>query len=127
MKRFLKYLIFSILAVALYKVSGESGVSSSVPEPFSGSSIESVELTTFLSEPQNDFCLPRQITYSSPARLKSGSRRTENVLRQNVQFVKSGSVVNPSVRLLVQHYSTTSFSSLSDPSARLVRMRKFVI
>lgn len=127
MKRFLKYLIMSIVIVAFCEASGASDAVSLQIDPFSGSSIESIEPTSFISEPENELCLPRQVSFAAPARLKSTTRRTDNVQRQNFEFVKSGSVIRPSVRYLVQQFSIASCSSLSDASSRVVRLGRLVI
>lgn len=126
MTRFLKYLILSIVAVALCEASGVSVASSSYDGP-QCPVIENLESSSFLSETDDDLCLPRQISYASATRLQSSIRRTDNVHRSSFEFVKAGSVINLSVRGFVQNHFTLVHSSLEDTLSRLASLGRLII
>lgn len=105
MKRFLKYLILSFVAVALCEASGVSDSSSSY-DGVQYSVIENLKSSSFLSETDDEDCLPRQISYAGSTRVQSSIRMTNNFHRNSFEFVKAGSVINLSVRGFVQNHFT---------------------
>lgn len=117
MRGLLKYLILFIVSA----VSWEAADTSDFP-------LEKAELSTVcVSEAESDFCLPAKVSFASPARVQSGMRRTDNIQRQNLEFVKAGKIINPAVRHLNLKASINSRSSLSDPADKLLSLGKLII
>lgn len=126
MKRMIKYLILFIVAAAFAEARDCADVSS-VNEPFDISSVDSAEVSTYLSVADYDFSLPRQVSSAGMARVQGNTRRNDTVQRQNFEFVRAGKTVNPSIRYLVQKTSLNTFSSLTDPSFKLDYQGKLII
>lgn len=126
MKLLIKYLILFIVAAVFTEAQDRSDVSSD-NHTFQCNLVETAEVTTFLSETDSDFCVPRQISSASTARVQGNTRRTDNVQRQNVEFVKSGKIIKSSVRYLVQKKSEALYSSPSDSGLKLARLGKLII
>ena len=132
MKKWLKYLLVSIVALAFYNGAGEYFVAercaSEAIENTSG--IENVytsAVCTNLSSPDSDFCPARQISSVTAPRLQSNGRRHESTSRQNFEFVKSGKIINSGIRYVLQKQSILSHSTLIEPASRLVCLCRFII
>lgn len=117
MRGMLKYLILFIVSA----VSWEAADIQDMP-------LEKAELSTIcLSEADSDFCLPARVSFSSPARIQTGTRRTDNIQRQSFEFVKSGKVINPAISCVILRTSVNGRSSLSDPARKLLCLGKLII
>lgn len=124
MKRVLKYLILFIVAVAFFEAPDRVDISEHCVQD---KMIENVEISTFLSETDHDFCLPRQVSSSGLARLQSNTRRNDNIQRQSFEFVKSGKAINPNIIYFVQKITINTYSSLTDPAHLLACLGKLII
>ena len=131
MKKWLKYLLVSIVALAFYNGAGEFFDSPSLYGEYT-SSISS----TTISNPETDICAPRpesSVTAPRPAsnvsssRIQSNGRRHESSHRQNFEFVKSGKTINSGIRYVLQKQSIFNHSSLIEPASRLVCLCRFII
>ena len=126
MRKLFKYLFLLLVAAVFWNGKGLSV--SSVPDdvhmnvPFQ-ETICSAELSEVDSEP----CLPRQITFSTTFRIQGAAKRINNTYRNNLEFEKSGKVVNVSLRYFNQIQSNISFCSLMEPAQKLVCLRKLII
>lgn len=89
--------------------------------------IENGGTSTYLTETDNEVCVPRQVSFASSARVQGKARRTENVQRQSFEFVRSGKIINPAIRYFIQKKSINNHSSLSDPADKLARLGKLII
>lgn len=125
MSRFIKYLILC-LAVSLFADASQSLPYLSDNESVDNSLIYS-EVSASLSETDNDLCLHRQASSTSHANIQYNTRRNDSSQRQILEFVKSGKVVNPTLRYNLLVSSINNRSSFSDPAFMLVRICKFII
>ena len=126
MKNLLKYLILSILALALY--DGARGVTfccadTSVCEVQD----EIASIHSSISSKKTDICIPRQVSSVNSVRLQGNGRRYEHFQRHSFECVKSGKVLNSGVRYLTQIQSLISNSSHLEPSYTLIRLCRFII
>ena len=135
MKNWLKYLLVSIVAQALYHVAGDFHVVAKATSTSNNELISSIAGSTF-STPDTDICAPRpesSVTAPRPAsnvsssRLQSNGRRHESSSRQNFEFVKSGKTINSGIRYVLQKQSIFSHSTLIEPASRLVCLCRFLI
>lgn len=83
--------------------------------------------STCFTESDYDYCLPVRASIAGPVRIHSTSRRNVNVQRQNFEFVKSGRIINPGIRCLIQKTSINNNTSLTDPASRLLSLCKLII
>ena len=126
MKNLLKYLLLSVIALAFYNCArgaypcSQEEVSESLP-------IEIIETDTYISSPDYALSVPRQVSFGSSVRLQSSSRRQDSSHRQNTECIKSGKVVNSSIRYVFLKQSLLSHSSLTEPSNTLTRLCRFII
>lgn len=141
MKQTLKYLIIFALTVVFAEASEWSGASFATSsghiERREGRGcgiseevadiIENGGTSTYLTETDNEVCVPRQVSFASSARVQGKARRTENVQRQSFEFVRSGKIINPAIRYFIQKKSINNHSSLSDPADKLARLGKLII
>lgn len=126
MRKWTKYLLPLIVAVAFWNY--EDNVLSIVPEDASASQMicEAV-CDTSISSPESEICLPRQVSYASPSRVQNIARRTTGYSRINVEFAKSGKVINAGLTYFIQNKSITIHSSLTEPSHKLLCLGILII
>lgn len=125
MKKLLKYIFISILALAFF---------SSVKDyPSSGGSVLSeikaelvLEQDTFVSSSRTGFCPPRQTSTLSIPRVQNSSRH-ESSNRQNSEFVKSGKTITSGVNYIARNKTLIQYSPHVDPGHKLVSLCRFII
>lgn len=125
MKRLLKYLFPVIAVLALWNCMSTSV--SADTEDTAVMSFEETVCQSAISESQSELCLPRQISVASCQRIQSGMRRTVGSGRNNIEFTKSGKIINADIRYFVQKKSIIIHSSLIEPSHRLLYLGKLII
>ena len=125
MKCFLKYLLFIIAAVALWN-SADMEVSST-EEAAADISLVKDSYNSFISQQESNFNLPRQTSVSSGPNLQCTARRTSNLGRSNVEFAKSGKVVNAVLRYSIQWIEIIIHASFVEPSHRLLSLGRLII
>ena len=126
MKRLLKYLLLSLFALAFYDDAREVtpydlGIYSD------GLQNEQTFLTSRLSSPLSDICIPRQVSSVNSVRVQNTARRQDNFQRQHFECIKAGKVLNSSTRFVIQSISLFSYSSLSEPNRFLTRLCRLII
>ena len=101
MLKILKYLSVIIVAAAVW--SGADSAAEDIPQALLNElSLEYVDCQTVVSEQGSEPCLPRQITFSTTFRIQGAAKRINNTYRNNLEFAKSGKVVNVSLRYFNQ-------------------------
>ena len=130
MKRWLKYILFSIIALAFY--NSASGLPFDKDSEYEVQNInyilsEYIVHNTSISSQDTDFCPPRPVSTFSAPRLQSNGRRHDNSARQNFEFVKSGKTINSGIAYIVQEQSIFSHSTLIETSRRLVCLCRLII
>ncbi len=126
MKRLLKYLFPVILAVAFWNCADDSVSEVSADGPVAASFSE-VANDTSLSTSDSEFCLPRQVSAATSSTLQSSARKTNNAHRKNIEFTKSGKVINAGVRYFIQRNAIFIHSSHIEPSSRLLCLGRLII
>lgn len=126
MKKLLKYLLPLIVVVAFWNSSDSS--MSTVSEDIADYAelIQSVSGTS-LSASDSEFCPPRQVSYAGPQKVQNTTRRASSVQRNNLEFAKSGKVINAGLQYFIQIKSIIVHSSLIAPAARLLSLGKLII
>lgn len=127
MRELIKYLLLIIFSVVFYDATGRSDISY-MEETVSASPIEIVEADSYISsDTDSDLCLPRQISSPSPARAQLSLRRADNILKQSLEFVKSGKIFNPNIRFFIQKTRIQNHSSSVDSAHDLTFIGKLII
>ena len=127
MKKLLKYLLLSMVALVFHMSAGDAF---SIHEDINSCPAArecSAALNISISSPTADICIPRQVSTVSVPRLQSNSSRHETSHRQNFEVVKSGKTINSSLCYVVQKRSLIIHSSHMEPANKLVRLCKFII
>ncbi len=126
MKKLLKYLLPVIVAFAFWNCE-ERYVSTVAEEVSEVMSLSETSCQTEISESESELCLPRQVSFAGSHRVQSAPRRTTGTHRNNLEFTKSGKVINAGIRYFVQRKSIIIHSSLVEPSFRLLSLGKLII
>ena len=126
MKRLLKYLFPIIFAAAFW--SGADMTAHSVSDEILQESVlKETACTTSLSSTETEFCVPRQVSFANTQQVQCSARRTTSIHRNNLEFAKSGKVINVGVAFLIQKISIITHSSLIQPAHRLLSLGKLII
>lgn len=126
MRRILKYIILSVIAVICHDVQEAADIS--MQQDFIMSNHHEV---SFVSGSQrdagNDCCLPRQISYTGISRLQSCTQNNVNFHKSHSHFIKSGRLMNTAVCCMILDESINTGASISDPSRILATLCKLTI
>ena len=125
MKKLLKYILFSMIALAFYNGARADSYCDDISLADIQNEITAIDC--FVSSPQTDICIPRQVSTFTSVRLQTSGRRPDNFQRQNFECVKSGKVINALIRYFVQRNTILTHSSLVEPSHTLIRLCRFII
>ena len=126
MKKMLRCLLPVIMAAVFWNCADKS-VSSVQEVAPADLSVMASACQTGISSADSEFCLPNQVSFSNSHRVQTAPRRTTGTHRSNLEFSKSGKVVNACLRYSVQKRSVTVHSSLMEPSHRLLYLGKLII
>ena len=126
MKRLLEYLLLFIVAAVLWGSADNAVSAPSVAEvediAFNGSITQ-----TSVSAPEHQCNLPRQTSIVSAPSVQNAARRTSTFQRNNLEFAKSGKVINSGQRYFILLQSVIVHSSLSEPGNMLLCLRRLII
>ena len=126
MKRWLKYLLPLMVVVIFWNC--KDNLTPKVPDVVAEShSICEAICDTVISTSESELCLPRQISYANQSQVQTSARRTAGNSRINVEFAKSGKVVNSGIRYFIQRKSIIIHSSLVEPANKLLYLGKLII
>ena len=127
MKKLLKYLLPMIIAAAFWNSADAKNESPVSEEAAAGMFIGEITDNSGISETQHEFCLPRQVSFGNTQRVQNAPRRTTGLNRNNLEFAKSGKVINAGLRFFEQQKSIIFHSSLIEPSFRLLCLGRLII
>lgn len=127
MKKLLKYLIPLILATAFWNCADAKNELPVSEEAAACMRIDETSRQSDISETQHEFCLPRQVSFGNTQRVQNAPRRTTGLNRNNLEFAKSGKVINAGLRFFIQQKSIIVHSSLIEPSYRLLCLGRLII
>ena len=100
---------------------------SAVPQPYDVQTIEESVCDNVISASESELCLPRQVCYSNPSGVRTTARRTTGYGRINVEFAKSGKMINAGLRYSIQTKSILIHSSLMNPAQKLLYLGVLII
>lgn len=126
MTRLLKYLLPFIAAVVFWNCS-DAHVSSISEASLPDMAFQEAALQTNISASDSELCLPRQVSFAGSQRVQSTSRRTSSVQRNNLEFIRSGKVINAGLRYFLQRKSIIVHSTQIDPANRLITLGQLII
>lgn len=126
MKIWLKYLLPLIVAAFFWNC--KDNLILTVPEDASSThAVYETLCINVISASESELCLARQISYSAPFRIQTSARRTAGYGRVNVEFAKSGKLINAGLRYFIQTQAILIHSSLIEPAHKLLRLGKLII
>ena len=126
MKKLLKYLLPVIVAAA-FAVGADSDVCVDAGCDFADECIFDDTCLTSISSAESELCLPRQASFANTLPVHGSPQRTNANQRNNIEFAKSGKVINAGIRYFVQKLSIATGSRLCDPSHILFSLGKLII
>lgn len=126
MRSLIKYLFPLLMALAFWNCTDGSAAAVSEDSSNAVSFIYN-ESDSDISETKSEFCLPRQVSFASVYRVHVSSRRTGGVHKNNIEFVKSGKVINADLSYINQRKSIIIHSSKMEPAFRLLSLGKLII
>ena len=126
MKQFLKYLLLLVVAAVLWGSADDAVSAPSVQDMeeivFNGSITP-----TSVSAQEHQCNLPRQTSIVNAPSVQNAARRTSTFQRNNLEFAKSGKVINSGQRYFILLQSVIVHSSLSEPGNMLLCLRRLII
>lgn len=126
MKQFLKYLLLLVVAAVLWGSADDAVSAPSVQDMeeivFNGSITP-----TSVSAKEHQCNLPRQTSIVNAPSVQNAARRTSTFQRNNLEFAKSGKVINSVLRYFIQLQSVIVHSSLAEPGNMLLCLRRLII
>jgi hypothetical protein len=126
MKQFLKCLLLLVVAAVLWGSADDAVSAPSVQDMeeivFNGSIIP-----TSVSAQEHQCNLPRQTSIVNAPSVQNAARRTSTFQRNNLEFAKSGKVINSGLRYFIQLQSVIVHSSLAEPGNMLLCLRRLII
>lgn len=126
MRKWLKYLLPLMVATMFWNCTDDP--ISAVPETFSPhQAICEAVCDNVISASESELCLPRQISYTSPSRVQTTARRTTGCSRVNIEFAKSGRIINAGLIYYIQRNTIIIHSSLIEPSHKLLYLGRLII
>ena len=126
MKKLLKYLL-PLIAITVFCNCAERSASV-VPEDQAADLLIGYDMRdSGISATDAEICLPRQVSFGNTSRVQSAPRRTTGTHRNNIEFAKSGKIVNADLRYFIQRKSIIIHSSLVEPAHKLLCLGKLII
>lgn len=126
MTRLLKYLLSFIVAAAFWSGADVQTHAASA-EVADGHFLNEAINATSISASEAELCVPRQVSFANTQQVQSTARRTTSIQRNNLEFAKSGKVINAGVKYFIQRISIITHSSLVKPGYRLLCLGKLII
>jgi hypothetical protein len=126
MRRLLKYLLLFVVAAAFCGGAGKD-VAELSAQDIAAVSFDDQACRADLSPTDSQLNLPRQTSLANTQRVQSSVRRSSGSQRNNVEFAKSGKIVNVTICYLAQIQLLIIHSTLIEPSRRLLCLGKLII
>ena len=126
MKRLLEYLLLFTVAAVLWG-SADNAVCAPSVEGMEEIAFNGSITHTSVSAPEHQCNLPRQTSIVSAPSIQNAARRTSTSQRNNLEFAKSGKIINSGLRYFIQLQSVILHSSLAEPGNMLLCLRRLII
>lgn len=132
MNRVIKYLFLLVAIITIFDCLSDTNSSSDEViciVPLAETPVEATFTSTDLIK--SDFTLRSSSSSSnansSTCRLQRILKRLENNRNNNIAFLKSDKVINTEIKYNILETSINFYSSLSNPTNRLILQREFII
>lgn len=126
MKRLLKYMLMALAAIIFWS-SMDTSTSADAEDDIVSTMRQEILYHEDITESQAEIYIPRQVSFANPVRSHSSARRTGGAGRHNIEFVKSGKLINASIRYFIQQKAIFVHSPLIEPSHWLLYLGKLII
>lgn len=126
MKKWLTYLL-PMMVVALFWICKDNHTYATPDEDAPVHSICETVCDNVIYASESELCPARQISYAGPSRTHTSARRTAGYARVNVEFAKSGKLINSGLRYFIQTKSILLHSTLIEPAYKLLYLGKLII
>lgn len=126
MQRLFKYLLVMIIAVAVWSGADEAFADLS-PEMLAELALDDLHPQTSFSDYESEPLLPRQITSSTTYHAPVVVRKISGIQKTNLEFTKSGKLINAGVQYLIQNQYIILRSSKADPGQMLHSLGRLII
>lgn len=126
MRELFKYLLLVFAAVFFWNCV-ENPINPLPEESVADVSLITTACQTGVSSTDHEFCPPRQINFANTQRVQNSPRRTTGTHRSNIEFTKSGKIVNACLTYDTQRKSIIVHSSHLEPIHRLLYLGKLII
>lgn len=127
MSNWLKYLLPAIVVCVVVSCNTDSSVSEVSDGDIREFAVDVLSCQTSVSETESELCLPRQISVTNTVRVQNAARRTNFLQRNNIEFARSGKVMNAGLTYIIQRKSIIIGSSRIEPTFRLLSLGKLII
>lgn len=127
MRKWLKYML-ALMVAAIFWNCKEDLASTSVPDnsPLSRTRYEAL-CEKNISPAESELCLPHQISYTSPSQVQTTARRVSNYNRTNIEYAKSGRIINTGLIYFIQRKSIIIHASFIEPAHKLLYLGRLII
>ena len=126
MLRIFKYILVIIIAAAVWSGADEA-VADLSPEMLAELAIDDLHPQTSFSDYESDPLLPRQITSSTTNNAPVVVRKIGGIQKTNLNFTKSGKIINAGIRYFLQNQYKILRSSKADPGHMLHSLGRLII
>ena len=126
MLRIFKYILVIIIAAAVWSGADEA-VADLSPEMLAEMAIDDLHPQTSYSDYESDPLLPRQITSTTSHHAPVVVRKIGGLQKANLEFTKSGKLINAGVRYFLQNHYIILRSSKANPGYLLHSQGRLII
>lgn len=126
MRLFLKYLLPVIVAAFFWNCT-DNRVSEVSDDVFAAVELCEITHDTGISASDSEFSVPRQVSFASSQTVQRSARNGNGSHRRNIEFAKSGKVINAGVLYFIQRNTIIVKSSRIEPSNRLLCLGRLII
>ena len=126
MKNLLKYILITILGLALYSSSKEDSSSREYEIHNILQAENLLEQEAFVSSARTDICPPRPVSTLSVPRVQHSSRH-DSSNRHNSEFAKFGKTISSGHNYIAHNTTLIQHSPFIDPGHKLTRLCRFII
>ena len=126
MLRIFRYILVIIIAAAVWSGADEA-VADLSPEMLAEMAIDDLHPQTSYSDYESDPLLPRQITSTTSHHAPVVLRKIGGLQKTNLEFTKSGKLINAGVQYFLQNNHIVLRSSKADPGHMLHSLGRLII
>ena len=121
------FFLFFLFAVAFLSGAGKQDCVVSDSSPINTTTSEVVPCFSDYSPSDSDLFIPRRTSTANAVRMQSTAKRTNNVYKNNFEFVKAGRVINVGVGNFIRKESLAFHPLFINLDKRFIRIGKLII